>query len=407
MDEAMCFVCLAEQYGIKSNWSAAWQTWFTANSQSLVNAWNSVPLNPATGLVTQWTTPGHTGAQGITETTGPCVMWGFHDSYGFAGDDVGTSVLACNAARSLADMYSHVSNSSAAATWTSTAKAMQTSIQAQFNPAGYLPWGVGSGAPTVPSPDITGYAVWSGILTTAQANAASNWFAAEYDADAAAGGSANLFDMNSGCHGAVRMCPKPDDTSPGSNVWPASYWGSCTYETYQNGGYWYYMDLGIATTLWLQHPTEAKAFVASTYSDILADGSSAPCERIDYGTEQVNGDYDASAGAVLGMGMPAATFSLGVTVTKYPGDANGDGRVDINDLTIVLAHYGMTGMVWSEGEFTGDGTVDINDLTIVLAHYGSTDGTGLAAVPEPSCVVLLGAGLAALLLWWKRRRAID
>ena len=53
-----------------------------------------------------------------------------------------------------------------------------------------------------------------------------------------------------------------------------------------------------------------------------------------------------------------------------PGDANHDGKVDINDLTIVLAHYGQTGTTWSQGEFTGDGTVDINDLTIVLAHYG-------------------------------------
>ena len=45
-----------------------------------------------------------------------------------------------------------------------------------------------------------------------------------------------------------------------------------------------------------------------------------------------------------------------------PGDANLDGRVDINDLTIVLAHYGSAGMAWTQGEFTGDGTVDINDL---------------------------------------------
>ena len=53
-----------------------------------------------------------------------------------------------------------------------------------------------------------------------------------------------------------------------------------------------------------------------------------------------------------------------------PGDANGDGRVDINDLTIVLANFGQTGMTWSQGDFIGDGTVDINDLTIVLANFG-------------------------------------
>ena len=55
-----------------------------------------------------------------------------------------------------------------------------------------------------------------------------------------------------------------------------------------------------------------------------------------------------------------------------PGDANGDGKVDVNDLTIVLANFGQTGMVWSQGEFTGDGTVDVNDLTIVLANFGQS-----------------------------------
>ena len=56
-----------------------------------------------------------------------------------------------------------------------------------------------------------------------------------------------------------------------------------------------------------------------------------------------------------------------------PGDANVDGKVDINDLTIVLANYNQTGMTWAQGEFTGDGTVDINDLTIVLANYNDDD----------------------------------
>ena len=73
-------------------------------------------------------------------------------------------------------------------------------------------------------------------------------------------------------------------------------------------------------------------------------------------------------------------FSVWVTnsanlTMAMPGDANDDGTVDINDLTIVLANYGQTGMTWAQGEFTGDGTVDINDLTIVLAHYGQTAGS--------------------------------
>ena len=88
-----------------------------------------------------------------------------------------------------------------------------------------------------------------------------------------------------------------------------------------------------------------------------------------------------------------------------PGDANGDRQVDINDLTIVLANYNQTGMTWSQGEFTGDGTVDINDLTIVLANYNyGVTAAGLAAVPEPSALVLIGLGIISLVGCTYRRR---
>ena len=82
--------------------------------------------------------------------------------------------------------------------------------------------------------------------------------------------------------------------------------------------------------------------------------------------------------------MPAVILTRGL-----PGDANIDGRVDINDLTIVLAHYNQSG-TWSSGEFTGSGTVDINDLTIVLANYNSTieaPRTGAwQPCPSPACL---------------------
>ncbi len=80
--------------------------------------------------------------------------------------------------------------------------------------------------------------------------------------------------------------------------------------------------------------------------------------------------------------------------------------MDINDLTIVLSNYNQTGMTWSQGEFTGDGTVDINDLTIVLAHYGESvdSAAGMAPVPEPSCLVLLGIGGVGLLAGLRRKR---
>ena len=76
--------------------------------------------------------------------------------------------------------------------------------------------------------------------------------------------------------------------------------------------------------------------------------------------------------------------------SALPGDANGDGNVDVNDLTIVLSNFGQSGMTWSQGEFTGSGTVDINDLTVLLSNFGGA-AAGITAVPEPATIVLISA----------------
>lgn len=304
MDEAMCFVTLAWHYGRKADWNDAWKQWFERLAPRLELAWQSVPRNPRSGLVTQWTTPGHIGGGGITETTGPCVMWGFHDSYGFPGDDLGTSVLACNAARALADMYDHDARPALARPWAERARVLVAAIRAQFRSEGYLPWGVGPGAPEIASPDITGYAVWSHILSGAQADAASDWLARNFPTA--------LFQHTPGLRGAVRMARPADDVNPGSHVWPhlrPPYWENLTfgYNAYQDGGYWYYMSLGIAVTLWRRHPALAQAWAADACRDLIDQGENYPYERID-GNTPVNFRYNASAGALAGMGRPATFF---------------------------------------------------------------------------------------------------
>ncbi len=93
--------------------------------------------------------------------------------------------------------------------------------------------------------------------------------------------------------------------------------------------------------------------------------------------------------------------------TQHPGDANGDGRVDVNDLTIVLTNFGQSGMAWSQGNMDSDptGTVDVNDLTIVLSNYGWTASASVAAVPEPGVLALAAGGLVGLLAFaWRSRK---
>ena len=83
-----------------------------------------------------------------------------------------------------------------------------------------------------------------------------------------------------------------------------------------------------------------------------------------------------ASGWIVGFGVNAAGTTDGFllepgAVVQNPGDVNGDGRVDINDLTTVLSNYGKSGQIWSEGSMDGDpaGVVDINDLTIVLSKF--------------------------------------
>ena len=54
--------------------------------------------------------------------------------------------------------------------------------------------------------------------------------------------------------------------------------------------------------------------------------------------------------------------------TGIPGDVNGDGQVDLDDLDIVLTNFGQT---TSNGDANGDGIVNLDDLDIVLTNFGT------------------------------------
>ena len=58
---------------------------------------------------------------------------------------------------------------------------------------------------------------------------------------------------------------------------------------------------------------------AGEYADLAAADAKRPCERID-GTTPANDRYNASAGALLGIGMPADMFTVSVTAAPTVSD---------------------------------------------------------------------------------------
>ena len=85
------------------------------------------------------------------------------------------------------------------------------------------------------------------------------------------------------------------------------------------------------------------------------------------------------------------------------GDANGDGSVDLADLNILGANWGLAGATYLDGDFDQDGTVGLSDLNILGANWSASTTSTLAlasapsaSVPEPSALGLALLGLAGI-----------
>jgi hypothetical protein len=98
------------------------------------------------------------------------------------------------------------------------------------------------------------------------------------------------------------------------------------------------------------------------------------------------------------------------------GDANGDGKVDLSDLSIVMNNFGKTTPARSLGNFDGAATIDLTDLADVLNNMGlvyvngglapgapsfGSVGAAIGSAPEPAS---LAAVLPASFLLRRRMR---
>jgi hypothetical protein len=99
----------------------------------------------------------------------------------------------------------------------------------------------------------------------------------------------------------------------------------------------------------------------------------------------------------------------------YTGDANLDGVVNDDDVTIIGANYapGVPNPHWALGDFDYNGFVDDNDVTLAGALYdpaaapipgaianiaSNNAGSSMAAVPEPATFVLIAVAVGAIAL---------
>lgn len=75
-------------------------------------------------------------------------------------------------------------------------------------------------------------------------------------------------------------------------------------------------------------------------------------------------------GALGGVSFPVTVENAEILEPpRKPWDVNGDGRVNILDLTYVASHFGSDNAP-PEADVNGDGKVNILDLTLVASHFG-------------------------------------
>jgi hypothetical protein len=72
-------------------------------------------------------------------------------------------------------------------------------------------------------------------------------------------------------------------------------------------------------------------------------------------------------------GYAASAISYARTTAFFlPGDASGDGLVDVADYDIWAAHVGATNATWTMGDLNGDGLANVADYDIWAANVGRT-----------------------------------
>jgi autotransporter-associated beta strand protein len=128
----------------------------------------------------------------------------------------------------------------------------------------------------------------------------------------------------------------------------------------------------------------------------------------------------ASASQVKGIAATATATFAGQTVTgsdtlvmyTYGGDANLDGKINVDDYTRIDFNVPLGSSGWYNGDFNYDGKINVDDYTIIDFNVGiqgaqfPTAGgiSGVTAVPEPGTAGALLSALGLVAGTRRRRR---
>src|SRR4051812_33854257 len=83
--------------------------------------------------------------------------------------------------------------------------------------------------------------------------------------------------------------------------------------------------------------------------------------------------------AIVGIVLLWRSFAA----TPASADLNGDGIVNLSDLSILMSNFGKT-EANIKGDINADGTVNLADLSMLLSNYGKSPDPDPGPTPPPA-----------------------
>jgi hypothetical protein len=149
-------------------------------------------------------------------------------------------------------------------------------------------------------------------------------------------------------------------------------------------------------------------FSSTAVADAFDDGQSfntfpIPVNLLQPGTNVLAVEIHQRSASSTDVSFDLELSGLSPTLTTTPGDIDGDGDVDRDDVVVLAQNYGLeSGATRPQGDLSGDEKVGLHDIIALQANFGT--GSGGAAVPEPATALTLLVGLALLMACHVRRR---